>query len=606
MPYHVRITPTARKNQRPDIVTLDKSRFWILDNIAEPRRQGRDIFIEGRVISWDDIDRIQIFETDEDVKDALFLGDAAEHLERSGDDVTEEFLTGPPGTGPRPEPEEATTFAANRKAVMVIYGHDAQANTALFDWLRAIGLLPQEWSQLIRASGSASPYVGQVLDQAFRDAQAVIAFFTPDEHVTAATSPDRQRTWRVQARPNVLIEAGMALITHPTRTVIVVLGNQELPSDLAGRHYIRLNNTAVEPLHDLAERLHTAGCDTDTTGTAWLNPGRFPNRDHPPQWPTTTATPPATSKPTNAPPAERQTPDSTDIRRLPAPVTHTSYREHPEAVATEEPPPGPAFTKLWRATSDGFAASPAGNMVNTSMPGYTGSLNQFPFVRFGFCVACDPLAPGASSSKIGTRFVAFLNREPAISLVSALTHISQATPWIRLAGNGALRLDAMLHTESEDARPNASAMLLPLHEGMGHYGRDDRFACLWLHIEPRTPDGTTAHPAGLPQWHQHLTRAIDLGTAFAGFLADEIDLTTRDEPAARVGVMLQAPNSIYELVDPDELKVLPDAIQSNQFLAYTIADPTGKPDNGTARDLLTVLCDHTMHLTDFEQVIATL
>jgi len=72
---------------------------------------------------------------------------------------------------------ETTTYAANRKAVMVIYGHDTQANTALFDWLRAIGLRPQEWDQLIHASRSASPYIGQVLDQALRHVQAVIAFF---------------------------------------------------------------------------------------------------------------------------------------------------------------------------------------------------------------------------------------------------------------------------------------------------------------------------------------------------------------------------------------------------------------------------------------------
>jgi hypothetical protein len=72
----------------------------------------------------------------------------------------------------------------------------------------------------------------------------------------------------------------MALTTHPTRTVLVVLGPQELPSDLAGRHYVRLSHTAVEPLHDLATRLERAGCDTETTGTSWLNAARFPDRDH--------------------------------------------------------------------------------------------------------------------------------------------------------------------------------------------------------------------------------------------------------------------------------------------------------------------------------------
>ncbi len=190
---------------------------------------------------------------------------------------TEQFVSGPPGTGPRPDPGRATTFAGNRKAVMVIYGHDREANDALFAWLRAIGLQPREWGQLIRASGSASPFIGEVLDKALRDVQAVVAFFTPDEYVTAAGAGHGRG--RLQARPNVLIEAGMALITHPTRTIIAVLGDQELPSDLAGRHYVRLSHTDVQPLNDLAGRLGDAGCDIDLSGSDWLNPGRFPDRD---------------------------------------------------------------------------------------------------------------------------------------------------------------------------------------------------------------------------------------------------------------------------------------------------------------------------------------
>jgi predicted nucleotide-binding protein/uncharacterized protein YjbI with pentapeptide repeats len=172
--------------------------------------------------------------------------------------------------------DENTGLAADRRAVMVIYGHDTQANTALFDWLRAIGLRPREWSHLIQASGSASPYIGQVLDRALRDVQAVVAFFTPDERVTSARQPG---AGRLQARPNVLIEAGMALVSHPDRTVIVVLGNQELPSDLAGRHYVRLRPGAPTPLADLAGRLRDAGCLVDTTGADWLDPARFPDRD---------------------------------------------------------------------------------------------------------------------------------------------------------------------------------------------------------------------------------------------------------------------------------------------------------------------------------------
>jgi len=296
VPYHVRITSRDPLRRQHDALALDKQADWIEEHIAAPRREGRDIFVDGQVFSWDSIDQILITETDQTSGQLLPQIRARRQAEpgvtwipdrwyvaSDGQNVTEQFITGPPGTGPRADASKATTFAGNRKAVVVIYGHDKPANDALFGWLRAIGLQPREWSQLIQASGSASPFIGNVLEKALQDVQAVIAFFTPDEYVIAA-APGDHGTGRLQARPNVLIEAGMALITHPTRT-IAVLGTQELPSDLAGRHYIRLSHTAVEPLHDLAARLHDAGCDTDTTGTEWLNPTRFPERD--------TVTPPA-------------------------------------------------------------------------------------------------------------------------------------------------------------------------------------------------------------------------------------------------------------------------------------------------------------------------
>ena len=172
-----------------------------------------------------------------------------------------------PGDAVRPgEPA-----VADPKVVMVIYGHDTEANDALFALLHELGLQPREWSQLIQRSGSASPYIGQVLEQAFRDAQAVVAFFTPDERVQGTDG-----AWRRQARPNVLVEAGMALITHPDRTVFITLGHPGLPSDLAGRHYIQLDGTQGA-LNDVANGLKNAGCDADTTGHRWLGVS-FPSR----------------------------------------------------------------------------------------------------------------------------------------------------------------------------------------------------------------------------------------------------------------------------------------------------------------------------------------
>jgi predicted nucleotide-binding protein len=276
------------------VLAVDKDADWIEAHITVPRREGRAIFVGGRDLTWVDVQEIHITETNQTIEQLIpqvqAQGRASGLITTTSDewfavtggqDVTEEFITGPPGTGPEADEadEKATSFASDRKAVMVIYGHDVQANEALFDWLRAIGLSPREWSQLVQASGSGSPYIGNVLEKALQDVQAVVAFFTPDEYVTAADAQDGAG-W-LQARPNVLIEAGMALVSHPTRTIIVVLGSQELPSDISGRHYVRLSHTAVPPLHDLAERLRVAGCETDTTGTIWLDPTRFPDRDAP-------------------------------------------------------------------------------------------------------------------------------------------------------------------------------------------------------------------------------------------------------------------------------------------------------------------------------------
>jgi predicted nucleotide-binding protein len=161
--------------------------------------------------------------------------------------------------------------------VMVVHGQDSFATRALFDWLRAIGLKPREWGQLVNSAGEASPFIGRVLERAFAEAQAVVVLFTPDEHVRLreplSTEPSG---WRLQSRPNVLFEAGMAFATHPTRSVLVVLGPQDLPSDLAGRHYVRVRSSA--DLQDLARRLQSAGCPVDLSGSDWLDVGRFPDR----------------------------------------------------------------------------------------------------------------------------------------------------------------------------------------------------------------------------------------------------------------------------------------------------------------------------------------
>lgn len=149
----------------------------------------------------------------------------------------------------------------------------------MFTFLRAINLKPMEWSTAIAATGSGSPYIGDALETAFAKAKAVVVFMTPDDiaelrpdYASGPHDPDLKPT--PQARPNVLLEAGMALGLHPDRTIIVELGTLRGLSDLAGRHTVRIDNSP-EKRGELANRLRNAECAVDTSGSDWYSAGDF-------------------------------------------------------------------------------------------------------------------------------------------------------------------------------------------------------------------------------------------------------------------------------------------------------------------------------------------
>jgi Predicted nucleotide-binding protein containing TIR-like domain len=131
----------------------------------------------------------------------------------------------------------------------------------------------------VRATRKGSPYIGEILDAAFLDAQAVVVLITPDEiaylrpeYATGVDDPEREPV--AQARPNVLFEAGMAMGRHSDRTILIELGDGRPFSDVAGRHAVRLDDSPPKR-KDLAQRLETAGCAVDMTGADWLTAGDF-------------------------------------------------------------------------------------------------------------------------------------------------------------------------------------------------------------------------------------------------------------------------------------------------------------------------------------------
>lgn len=166
------------------------------------------------------------------------------------------------------------------RKVAVMYGRDLSARNAVVDLLRRLGLDPLEWSDLVKLTENAAPYNGEAVSAAFAEAQAVVVVLTPDDvgflHPDLLENRDGEddRKPTGQARLNVILEAGMALQSHPRRTVLVEIGHTRAISDLAGRSTVRLDGQP-RTLNDLATRLARAGCPVSRDGSDWLEGSAF-------------------------------------------------------------------------------------------------------------------------------------------------------------------------------------------------------------------------------------------------------------------------------------------------------------------------------------------
>jgi predicted nucleotide-binding protein len=184
-------------------------------------------------------------------------------------------------TQPRISDEEALV-EVDPRTVFIVHGRDLEAKSAVTHFLRDLDLHPVEWDEMVQATGQSMPYTGYVISLAFKSVHAVVVLLTPDdlaclhEDLLRTDDKDWERHPTGQARPNVLFETGMALATHPDRTLIIEFGSMRPFSDVDGRNTVRFTPVAAT-LNALAMRLQTAGCPVNTSGTSWLELSRFEN-----------------------------------------------------------------------------------------------------------------------------------------------------------------------------------------------------------------------------------------------------------------------------------------------------------------------------------------
>ncbi|WP_316178363.1 MULTISPECIES: nucleotide-binding protein [unclassified Bradyrhizobium] len=200
--------------------------------------------------------------------------------QRDLDDEPAERVAPAPARRRSPSKHKSARKRTKENTVFVVHGRDDALRKSMFEFLRALGLAPQEWQQALAAAKGNNPYVGDVIDEVMDQAQAVVVMLSPDDLVTLKEQfwkPDdgpNERKPQGQARPNVLFEAGMAMAHHPKKTVMVRIGRVKQFSDVFGRHIPSLGDD-FDSRNDFANRLQKAGCTVDRTGTDWSRAGSF-------------------------------------------------------------------------------------------------------------------------------------------------------------------------------------------------------------------------------------------------------------------------------------------------------------------------------------------
>jgi hypothetical protein len=259
--------------------------------------------------------------------------------------------------------------------------------------------------------------------------------------------------------------------------------------------------------------------------------------------------------------------------------------------------PKESFTALWRNSTDGMDAPSAMNGFNKAIH-HPGQANREPTPSKAILVIlvpCGPLADSISTSTLISSLLSFLNSSAMRKLVEPLSSQPNGVSWDSYRTNGPLNNEAILgHSGGDEAPPLATAILnLPDDARYQHF-RDQQRAELHLMIEHRRSE-----PLTLADWRDWIVAALDLVPVFAQLLK-HVGLKTYDDIQTQVGVWLESPDTLYDLIDPGDVQRSPSNMATRTFPMYLLADRVGKKPKLAALDAIRACCDYGLHVHGYE------
>jgi hypothetical protein len=249
--------------------------------------------------------------------------------------------------------------------------------------------------------------------------------------------------------------------------------------------------------------------------------------------------------------------------------------------------PAPLYTRSWLYTTD--SRFPAlRTALEIGLPGTIASRKlqeeQLPWVRVVVMMGCSERNQDDDPELAYLNFEATLEAALANSMITKLTSRPEhAAWWLWSASPGVINACLATYKREPDA---VAAARLELPGGEHRHGRDDRCATMILHIEPRGEGGGPFEPKPAEFWDVIIQQTLWLPDSMARMLADH-GLRTSGEPPAQVGIMLQAPRDLAELVDITGRHPMRGGEQrASQAIGFFIAYSEGKSAEHCARTMI--------------------
>ncbi len=144
-----------------------------------------------------------------------------------------------------------------KPSVFIVHGRDPGSRSELENVLFRIGAEPWTFGSLPK-EGSVT--VIEVLEKYVPTADAIVTLMTPDDEARKRGTNDPLEP---RGRENVMIEAGFAMISRRTRSLLVALGGVHIPTDFEGIHRIQAAHWNSEVALRVAQRLRDMGLAVD-------------------------------------------------------------------------------------------------------------------------------------------------------------------------------------------------------------------------------------------------------------------------------------------------------------------------------------------------------